>query len=87
MADQTKYYIAFSHFLGIGPIKFKQLIAHFGNPEKAYQAKADDLVKILGEKLTNKFLQFRQDFPADSLYHQLFKKNIQLLTLEDPDYP
>lgn len=85
--SQTKYYLAFSYFLGIGPIKFKQLITHFGDPKKAYEADAKELEKILGDKLTEKFLKFRQAFSSDSILEQLFKKNIQVLTLEDKDYP
>lgn len=87
MSDQTKYYVAFSYFLGIGPMRFKQLISYFGNPEKAYQSKSEDLIKILGPKLGEKFLHFRQNFKADSISEELFKKGIQILTLEDPDYP
>ena len=59
-------YLGFSHFLGIGPMKFKQLIAYFANPEKAYQAKSKDLINVLGPKLGEKFIHFRQNFKADS---------------------
>lgn len=85
--NRLSAYLGFSHFLGIGPMKFKQLLACFGNPEKAYQAKKEDLIKILGPKLGEKFLHFRQTFKADSIREQLFKKSIQILILEDPDYP
>ena len=87
MSNQTKYYVAFSHFLGIGPMKFKQLVSYFGNAEKAYQTKPEELIKILGPKLGEKFLHFRQNFKADSIVEELFKKSIQVLTLEDSDYP
>lgn len=87
MSKFLKYYLGFSYFLGIGPVRFKQLINHFGNPKNAYEADSKELIKILGEKLTQKFINFRQEFKADSIYQQLFKKNIQVLTLEDPDYP
>jgi len=80
-------YLGFSHFLGIGPIKFKQLITYFGNPEKAYRAKAEDLIKVLGVKIGEKFIHFRQNFKADSIVDELFKKSIQVLTLENHDYP
>lgn len=87
MSEQTKYFVAFSYFLGIGPIRFKQLISHFGNPKKAYESDQKELEKILGQKITEKFLEFRQSFSADSILEQLFKKKIQVLTQEDPDYP
>lgn len=87
MSEQTKYYLGFSYFLGIGPTKFKQLVSVFGSPKKAYQAESDQLIKILGAKLGKRFVDFRQTFKPDSIINQLYKKNIQLLTLEDKDYP
>lgn len=87
MTKHFKYYLAFSYFLGIGPIRFKQLISHFGDPKKAYEADQKELEKILGEKLTERFLKFRQNFSADSILEEMFKKNIQVLTQEDNDYP
>lgn len=87
MSKYLKYYLAFSHFLGIGPIKFKQLITGFGNPENAYQAETKKIVEILGPKLTEKFNRFRLEFKSDSILKNLFKKNIQVLTLDDEYYP
>lgn len=85
--SRVKYYLAFSHFLGIGPMRFKQLVNFFGNCENAYRAKEENLKKILGVNLAEKFIVFRKNFSADSILENLLKKNIQVLTLEDKDYP
>jgi DNA processing protein len=87
MAKNLLAFVSFSHFLGIGPMKFKQLVSYFGNPEKAYQTKAEDLIKVLGPKLGEKFIQFRQKFNPEQIIADLTKKGIQILTLEDNDYP
>lgn len=87
MSKQIKYHLAFSYFLGIGPMRFKQLVNFFGNCETAYQAKEENLKKILGVNLAEKFMAFRRNFSADSILENLLKKNIQVLTLEDKDYP
>lgn len=81
------YHLAFSHCLGIGPIRFKQLLARFGTAEKAYRARAQEYKDILGVKLTERFLEFRRRFQLDSIFENLLKKNIRLLTLDDKNYP
>lgn len=87
MITNTSYYIAFSHCYGIGPVIFKQLIQHFGDVKTAYLAKEDKLKNILGVKLTERFIDFRKKFPTDSIEERLFKKDIQVLTLDHKDYP
>lgn len=81
------YHLAFSHFLGIGPIRFKQLLAKFNSAEKAYRGSIKDLREVLGVKLTENFAAFRQRFEPDRILKTLAQKKIQLLILEDQNYP
>lgn len=87
MKEATKYHIAFSHFLGIGPVIFRKLVDHFGDVKSAYLAKNNHLKKVLGLKLAEKFIEFRKKFKTDSIEDTLFKKNIQVLTCADKEYP
>ena len=42
------YWIALRFVLGIGNINYKNLINHFGSPEKVLQATADELEQVEG---------------------------------------
>lgn len=87
MPNHKAYYVGFSHCLGIGPIRFRQLISHFGDPVKAYQVKKEILQPLLGPALTEKFLQFRSRFTPDKTVDQIEQKGIEIVTQDDKDYP
>lgn len=76
MKENLFYYLGFSHFFGIGPIKLKQLIAHYGDVKKAYQT-----------DLSEKFIQFRKKFDPLKKLEELKRKNITVITWEDKKYP
>lgn len=86
--EEKKYWLAFSAFPGIGPLRFKLLRDYFGSAQKAWWASDAKLMQIgLGEKLTAKFIYFRGKFSIDEYVQQLQEKKIQFLTLFDKSYP
>lgn len=85
--NQLLYYIGFSYCLGIGPMKFASLKSHFGTAKNAYLANRKNLEKILGFKLAEKFIDFRQKFNPDKELEKLKKNEISVLTVDDVDYP
>lgn len=89
MTEEEKiYWLGFSAFPGIGPLRFKLLREYFGSARKAWQAKETELLKIgLGEKLTARFVAFRNNFSLSSCFDTLKQKNIWVITLEDKEYP
>lgn len=87
MVDDILYYIGFSHFLGIGPVRFSLLKKNFGSVKEAYLAKRSDLELILGPKLTEKFVEFRKKFNLEKKFDEIRKKDIQVLTVDDEEYP
>lgn len=87
MSSQLEYHLTFSYCLGIGPMRFKQLINHFKTVEKAYRARDEEIRQILDFKTASTFIQFRRHFKPDSILSQLSKKNIQVITLKDKSYP
>ncbi len=88
MDEEKTYWVAFSVFPGIGPVRFRLLLNYFGSAKAAWEAPADTLKKIkLGEKLTNEFLDFRKTFPFNDYLNQLEKEQVSVLTLNDPKYP
>jgi DNA processing protein len=81
------YYLGFSVFSGIGPIKFKALLNQFGLAKDAWNAPEKDLKEILGEKLLPKFLDFRDKFSLRNYEKELKEKKVWYLTLDDKNYP
>jgi len=81
------YYLGFSHFLGIGPVKFSLLKKHFGSAKRAYLADKKELVKTIGVVLTEKFVDFRNKFDPVKKMEELKKKEIMVLAVDDEDYP
>lgn len=82
------YWLGFSAFPGIGPLRFKLLREYFGSAKKAWEARENELLKIgLGEKLTAKFVSFRSRFSLSNYLAKLREQNINFLTLQDPEYP
>ena len=81
------YYLGFSVFSGIGPVKFKQLIQRFETPKNAWFASAYDLKEALGENLSLKFDKFRTAFVLKIYQQKLKEKQVKFLTIDDNEYP
>ena len=86
MKDQ-RYYLAFSYCLGIGPMRLRQLTSHFGSVKDAYLANTSELQHVLGFKIAEQLIRFRTHFKPDSIFETLLKKNIQIITFDQPEYP
>lgn len=86
--EDRYYWLAFSAFPGVGPVRFKLLIDYFGSAKKAWEAKTNDLLKIkFGEVLTGKFDAFRKDFSITDYANKLKKEEVNFLILTDEKYP
>ncbi|MGI5826206.1 MAG: DNA-processing protein DprA [Patescibacteria group bacterium] len=86
--EEKKYWIAFSIFEGIGPMRFKLLLEYFGSAQAAYLASSKELAAIgLGQKLVEDFVAFRNKFNFDSYFVRLHKLGIEAICLEEDSYP
>ncbi|MFZ5845586.1 MAG: DNA-processing protein DprA, partial [Patescibacteria group bacterium] len=87
MDEEKKYWVAFSVFPGIGPVRFKLLRDYFGSAQKIWEAPLWELKKIkLGEKLIDEFDRFRKTFDLAAYLRELEKLHVSVLTLTDPNY-
>lgn len=87
-SSEQACWLGFSAFPGIGPLRFKLLLQFFGSGENAWKASERELVKIgLGEKLTQKFSDFRNTFSLPKYLEEIKKKEIHVITLRDKEYP
>jgi len=76
MDEETRSWVGFSVFPGIGPVRFRLLLEHFGTAKKAWEA-----------PLSDKFVDFRKKFDIDAYLQRLEKLHVSVLTLNNPKYP
>lgn len=87
MRESFPYYLGFSYFPGIGPIKFDILLKHFPSIKYAYTASISELGQVMGQSLAEKFIRFRADFDFESEYKKIVSDHITVITREDEKYP
>jgi DNA processing protein len=82
------YWIGLNHVKGIGAVRFRALLAHFGDAQTAWQASTTALIKAgLSSKVAEELAQVRNQFQPDQIMEQLDRMGIQALTWEDETYP
>ncbi|MEK7502789.1 MAG: DNA-processing protein DprA [Patescibacteria group bacterium] len=84
---ERDYWLGFSVFPGIGPFRFKKILEEFGTAKKAWNSPNSKILKILGESLGPKFVDFASKFSIENYLKSLKKENVWFLTLEDKHYP
>lgn len=87
MNNSIYYDLTFSHFLGIGPIKFNLLLARFSSSKKAYEASYKELEEVLGSKLSSDFIKFKTQFDPVKKMKEIREKEITVITQQDSNYP
>ena len=85
--SERDYILGFSVFPGIGPVLFQSLLITFGTAEGAWNASEKDLHDVLKNKLTRKFIGFRDTFSFDSYADALESKKVTFVTIGDKGYP
>lgn len=86
--DERGACIGFSLAKNIGPLRFKLLLDYFSTAEKAWSADKKTLLEIgLGEKLTQKFIDFRKSFSYPKFLEDCARREIKIVTRYDPDFP
>lgn len=81
------YYVAFSHFLGIGPVKLDILIQRFGDIISGYKAPVSDIQALLGQKIASDFDSFRKSYSLQKISDDIQAKGIHIISREDSRYP
>lgn len=88
MNEERLYWLGFSAFPGIGPLRFKLLLDYFGSAKAIWQAPKAELLKIgLGEILSEKFDQFRREFGLSRYAKKVEDLDVDILTIKDKEYP
>ncbi len=85
--DDLIYYLGFSYCLGIGPMTFQVLKVHPKGVRGAYTASVKELIPMIGQRLTEKFIEFRRRFDPKKELEKLKKEGITVLAVDGEDYP
>jgi len=83
-----EYWIWLTLLKGIGPIIAKRLIKEFKTPKYIYNAKAEELINVLGigNKIAMEIINNRSLEEAQRTLEASYKQNIKILTYNDPFY-
>jgi DNA processing protein len=83
-----QYLNALNKINGLGPQRMKKLLSFFGTAQRAWQAGAAELEQSgIGPAMTEKVIAQRPTINPDQEWEKLTRKNIQILTPANPDYP
>jgi DNA processing protein len=87
--EELAYWVAFSRVLGIGPVRFRMLLAYFQDDvAAAWQADSQTLARVgLDQKTIDGFLKQRADTSPQRELERLQKLRVRVITLKDKDYP
>jgi DNA processing protein len=86
--DSKTYWVGFNLVRGIGAVRFKNLLNHFGDLEIAWNASADALISAgLPARVVENFLLIRKQVNLDVVKKRVVDQGVQVLTWEDAIYP
>ena len=86
---ETKaYWVGFNLVRGIGAVRLRNILAHFGSLEIAWNAPVDALIAAgLPTKVIENLLQVRKQVNLDVVMERLVFQGVKLITWEDEQYP
>ncbi len=88
MDDQKKYWVGFNLVKGIGSARMRSLLNAFGSAENAWNAPVDALESAgIHPRLVENISRLRSSDQVDRAWENIQKKEIQVLTWDDSDYP
>ena len=87
-AHTLRYWIGFNRVNGIGAVRFKALIDHFGDLEAAWHASEKELLTVLGDRRAlGNVIRARKTTDLDVELAALSKFGARAITMQDAEYP
>ena len=88
MDEEKLYWIALNMVYGIGAVRFRSLLAYFGDAKTAWNASESNLRAAgLSEKIAQNLIQLRAAKDLGLIQSQLETLKVTVLTWEDAGYP
>lgn len=86
--EDLRYWVGFNEVRGIGPLRLRALIDHFGDVARAWHAPAEALSHIgLDSRSLNNLLEARSSLDLDEKLAQISAAGAEAITWESPVYP
>ena len=86
--SSLKYWIWLATRTGIGPTRVKQLLDHFGTPERVYCAQSRDFMDVEGIKAADiNALMDKNTESAENILSSCSEIGCRTITLHDSEYP
>ncbi len=80
MSDTRRFWLGFNLVKGIGSVRLRQLLDHFGSIEAAWNAPAEMLYATgLSPKLVENMLQVRAEVTLDRLWERVQASGAQVI--------
>ena len=85
---EVKYWVGFSSVSGIGPMKIRALLDHFGDLKEAWHADSRELGEAgLDRRALANFMTARSNISLDAEMEKIEHRGAKVLTWDDPTYP
>ena len=86
--DEKAYWVAFNTIKGIGAVRLRLLLDHFGDLEIAWHSPAEAYRSAgITEQVVDRIQQRKNSFSIEEYWHKLVEAGIHVLTWNDPEYP
>jgi DNA processing protein len=86
--DPKAYWVGFNLVKGIGAVRLRALLDHFGNLEVAWEAPVDVLEAAgLSARLVQNLIAIRSQVRLDVLMERIERQDIRVITWDDETYP
>ena len=87
--EEKKYWIWFSRIKGLGSRRKQILLKMYKTPEKIYNLKKEEILKIKGfnEFLANKIIDKDNKNNLENYIEKMQKEKISIITIDDKEYP
>jgi DNA processing protein len=86
--EERAYWVGLNLVNGVGAVRFRKLLDHFGDPRSAWEAHPDQLrASGLPEKVVENFIATRASASLPEIWDHLQSQEIDLITWEDENYP
>lgn len=89
MSEPLRYWVGFNLVKGIGPIRLKALVDHFGGVQAAWESSDGALraANLLDERTLTSVITTRRNCDLDAELRMLERLGIQVIALDSADYP
>jgi DNA processing protein len=86
--DPKAYWVGFNLVKGIGAVRLKALLDHFGNLEIAWGAPADALLAAgLSSRIVENLTILRKQVDLEQVMERIQRQDIRVITWDDTIYP